>query len=402
MIAGHSRHNQSHSRARLASTRLASARLAPGPVRGRFLVGSLLDAQQAPLPFYRSAWRQYGDTVRFPYGINKEWHFVGHPDDVERVLVTNWRNYPKGFFFNNRLKSLTGDGLVTNEGESWLRQRRLAQPAFHRERVAAFAFYITGATAEMLRQWEEKGDKPFDVTTEMMGLTLQIVGLALFGADLQSRAADVYQSLTYALEHVHFRFFHPFSAPEGMPTPRNRRFQRAKSTLEQVALEIITRRRAAPAAAPPQHDLLAMLLEARDEETGEGMSDRQLLDEVITIMFTGHETTAVVLSWAWHLLAQHAEIRERLQNEVDTVLNGRPPALDDLPRLSYTKMVVEETLRLFPPVWAIPRQAKDADVLGGYRVAAGSSIVLLPYLTHRHPEFWPQPEKFDPERFAPD
>ena len=391
MIARQSQHNSGS----------IHARPAPGPARGRFLVGSLLDAQKSPLSFYQEAWQHHGDLVRFRYGFNKEWHFVGHPDDVERVLVTNWRNYPKGFFFNHRLKSLTGEGLVTNEGESWLRQRRLAQPAFHRERITALADVITDSTSEMLDEWRKKGDAPFDVTTEMMHLTLQIVGRALFGADLGGRAEDVYRAMTCALEYVHFRFFHPLSAPEGMPTPRNRRFHQAKSTLEEVAMEIITRRRREPENAPPHHDLLAMLLDARDEETGEGMSDRQLLDEVITIMFTGHETTAVILSWAWHVLSQHDDVREKLQAEVDTALNGRAPTVEDLPNLAYTKMVVEETMRLYPPVWAIPRQAKEADTLSGHTVAAGSSIVLLPYLTHRHPEFWPDPDKFDPERFAP-
>ena len=363
-------------------------------------MGSLPDVRRDPIGFYLDATKRYGGIVRFRYGRKRSWHLVAHPNLVEYVLQTNVKNYPKGYFFNTRLKTLTGNGLLTSEGDFWLRQRRLAAPAFHRQSLAQLTDAMTGPTQEMLDRWKAcPATRPLDVSEEMMRLTLQIVGRSLFKAELGTHAETVYQSLTGALEHINHRMRNPLSPPEHIPTPRNRAFKKDRQALDDVALGIIQGRRQ---TGEENNDLLAMLMAARDADTGEGMNDTQLLDEVRTLMLTGHETTAVALAWTWKLLARHPEVRQKMQDEIDQVLQGRIPTLDDLPQLRYTRMIFDEALRLYPPVWGITRQAVNNDEIGGYTINAGSTIVILPYVTHRLEEFWPNPDVFDPERFNPD
>lgn len=374
--------------------------IAPGP-RGHFLLGSLLDVGRDPIRYYQTSRRRYGDVIRFrSYGKNA-WHFLAHPDDIEYVLQSNWRNYAKGFFFSRRLRLLIGDGLFTSEGDLWLRQRRLTQPAFHRQRLGEWATITTDATEELLRDWQplQKSGEPFDVTTEMMRLTLQVVGRTLFSTDLGAEAEKIYGALTIALDHISYRMFHPLSPPENIPTPRNRRFQAARQVLDDVSLAMIRERRR---QGTDTGDLLSMLLLARDEDTGEGMDDRQLRDEIMTILMAGHETTAVALSWTWWLLSQHPEVWERLQAELGSALSGRTPSIEDVPNLPYTRMIIQEAMRVYPPIWAMTRQAVEDDTIRGYHIAAGSTIIVMQYITHRHPDFWQNPDRFDPENFAPE
>ena len=260
---------------------------------------------------------------------------------------------------------------------------------------------MTDATDSMLGEWSGYAQKnhSFDVTESMMRLALQVVGRSLFSTELGEHSELVYHAMSGVLAHIGFRMFNPFSHSERVPTKRNRTFLRDRRTLDDVSRHIIAERHR---EGGDRGDLLSMLMLARDEETGEGMSDAQLLDEVRTIMFTGHETTAVALSWTFKLLAAHPEIRERLQNEVEEVLQGRTPTLEDLPRLNFTRQIFEETLRLYPPVWCIPRHCNEPDEIGGYDIGADSTVVILPYLTHRHPDFWDDPEAFDPDRFSPE
>jgi len=374
--------------------------LAPGP-RGWPLLGSLPDVGRDPIGYYEAARRQHGDVVRFRSNGKNSWHYLAHPDDIEYILQSNWRNYAKGFFFSARLKLLTGDGLFTSEGDFWLRQRRLTQPAFHRQRLDEWAKITTDATEVLLRDWQPlaKSGEAFDVTTEMMRLTLQVVGRTLFSTDLGAEAEKIYGALTIALDHISYRMFHPLSPPENIPTPRNRRFRNARQVLDDVSLAMIRERRA---QGTDTGDLLSMLLLARDEDTGEGMDDRQLRDEIMTILMAGHETTAVALSWAWWLLSENPEVWERLQAELDTALSGRTPGIQDVPNLPYTRMIIQEAMRVYPPIWAMTRQAVEDDTIRGYHIKAGSTIIVMQYITHRHPEFWPNPERFDPENFAPE
>jgi len=355
-------------------------------------------ARRDPLAFLRWAAREYGDVVRFdawPFII----HVLHHPDHIKHVLQDNNRNYWKGNLMR-RVKPLIGEGLFTSEGDFWRRQRRLAQPAFHRQRIEGFTTIMSSAGARMLDGWETAAAKgtPIDLMEHMSRVTLRVVGQALFGVDLIGEAAGVGRAMLSALQFVSEEAFSLFPSWLLVPTPRNLRFRRARAALDRVVLGIIDRRRGGSGG----DDLLAMLMEARDEATGEGMSDRQLRDEIMTLMLAGHETTAVTLAWACLLLAQHPEVGDRVRREVASVLAGRAPALADLSRLELTRRVIDETLRLYPPVAVISRETYAADEIDGYAIPAKSGVMLSPYVTHRHPAFWPDPERFDPGRFTPE
>ena len=316
---------------------------------------------------------------------------------VEQVLQANWSNYSKGFFYK-RLATFAGNGLLTSEGDLWLRQRRLAQPAFHRARIARLADLMAQTVADMCDEWDRNStDKPFDLAGEMMRLTLQIAARALFGTEMHGAAAHRFHELmNIGMAHVEHRT-NPLTLPENVPTPRNKRFLWAKAELEKWILEIVHKRRC---GSEKGDDLLQMLVDARDEETGEGMSDAQLFDEVITLLIAGHETSADALAWGFSLLARHPEKREILESE-SAKLNGHLPTMDNLDSLPYARQVFEESLRLYPPFWAIGREALGDDEIGGFEVKARSTVLLPPFLTHRHPEFWPDPERFEPDRFLP-
>jgi cytochrome P450 len=325
-----------------------------------------------------------------------------HPDDIEYILRRNNTNYHKGIA-HQRFKSLLGEGLLTSEGKFWLKQRRLAQPAFHRQRIAGFATTMTNAAASMLEHWQSyaANGQAFDISAEMTRLTLQIVGQTLFRTDISGDEAKVVRDALYvALDYLSYRVAHFTLEPmEYIPTRRNRQYWRARRILDKVVYDIIAERRQ---SEEDTGDLLSMLLLARDEETGEGMSDKQLHDEVMTLVLAGHETTANTLTWTWYLLAQHADVERKLHDELASVLGGRVPVVEDLQRLPYTKMVIEESLRLYPPAWGMSRHAVADDEIRGYRVPAGSEVAVVQYVTHRHPEFWDNPEAFDPDRFTPE
>ncbi len=369
--------------------------LVPGPFGpvGRF--------QRDPLRFLVEARRRYGDVFRMRAGPYVT-HTLAHPEHVKHVLLDRQKNYPRSWVYD-RTKVGPGEGLVTTEGDAWRRLRRMSQPAFHAERVAAQAGMMTAMTDAMLGRWREhasRGGGPLDVAEEFMGLTLRIAGLALMGIDLEGQAPRVAPAVTTALEYVEHRLNHRLYPHPVVPTPRNLRFRRAMRTLDGVVYEIIAARRREPRR--DTGDLLSMLLAARDEATGEGLSDRELRDQVFTFLIAGYETTAVALAWTTFVLSGHSEADRRLREEVAGVLGGRTPTVDDLPRLAYTRRVIEEALRLYPPVYAVARDAREGDEIGGYHIPAGSTIILSPYITHRHPEFWPDPDDFDPERFTPE
>jgi cytochrome P450 len=351
-----------------------------------------------PLGFVAALARDYGDVVRLAMGPVSV-YLVHHPDGVKHVLQDNNQNYVKGPVIG-RVKVLIGEGLFTSEGAFWRRQRRLAQPAFHRERIAGFAGTMVHRTAERLAGWDAavRRGEPIDVAAEMNALALTIVGETLFGRDLSGEAVEAGRALRVALETTALRAMSWLVSPIWWPTPRNRAFRAAVRTLDALVYDLIDSRRR---SAAPADDLLGMLVAARDEDTGEGMSRLQLRDEVMTFLLAGHETTAVALAWTWYLLARHPEIGEQARAETLAVLGDRAPALDDLPRLPLARMVVEEAMRLYPPVWGVGRQAIAADRIGGYDIPAGALVNLSPWVTHRHPDFWDDPERFDPERFRP-
>jgi cytochrome P450 len=371
----------------------------PGP-RGHWLLGVGPAAALDPLRLYVEAWRKYGDVVRLRAIPSFSWYLVTHPRDIEHVLVHNQRNYVKGGFFRRALVPLLGNGLFTNEGDSWLAQRRLIQPAFHRGHVTALADTIVGPTEAIVERWQAIAatGQRVDVLDEMTRLTLQIAGLSLFGADLTGAASGIGAASRVVFEQANHRLNTPFPLPDWVPTSRNRRFVRARHVLDQAVFSIVEQRRREPS---PRHDLLALLMDARDE-SGAGMTDRQLRDEVVTLMLAGHETTAATLAWTWYLLSENPEAAERLASELDSVLAGRTPTVEDLARLPYTEMVILESMRLYPPAWGVPRQSLVEDELGGYRLPAGAMLAIGTHVTHRRPDFWEEPERFDPERFSPE
>lgn len=377
----------------------AALPLPPGPPRA-FPLGQLRALQRDPLGFLLSMAREYGDVVRIPVGP-REVTLVCHPEGVRRVLVDNARIYTKQTRGFDTVRELLGQGLVTSEGELWLRQRRLAQPAFHRQRLAGFAHTMVRAAESLAETWasEGAGAHPVDVAGGMMALTLKVAGQTLFSTDVSSEAQELRRALTVALRFANARILKPFALPRSVPTPANLAATRAGALLDRVVRGIIERRRREGGSGD---DLLAMLMEAVDEETGEHMSDTQLRDEVLTLLLAGHETTANALSWTWVYLSLNPGVRRRLKEELVQVLGGRSPTVEDVPRLVYTRQVIDEVLRLCPPAWIFSRGPSEDDQLGGYRVRAGTFVLVSPWVTHRHPALWENPLGFDPDRFRPE
>ncbi len=359
------------------------------------LLGDLPAIRRDPLGLLSRAARR-GDVVRLRLG--REVYLLNHPDHVQRVLHDNHANYRKSFLYE-RMKPLVGEGLLTSEGTAWKRRRRLAQPAFHKERLAGFAAIMSQHTAAMLDRWAEPAARgePVDVAAEMMRLTLTVVGHALFGLDLLGKADDAGRALTAALRITNERFYSLVYLPASIPTPRNLRFSRAIKVLDRVVNEVIAARRAGDA----RPDLLGMLMEARDAESGEALTDEELRDEVMTMVLAGHETTANALSWAFRLLSLAPPVERRLHEESAGALGGRVATIEDLPRLEIAARVHQEAMRLYPPAWVFGREAIAADAFGGVRIPAGAAVSVCPWLLHRDPRWWEDPEGFDPDRFAP-
>jgi cytochrome P450 len=370
---------------------------APGPRSN--LLELMFASNSDPIKPFMDMQRQYGDIVRID-ALGTVAHLLVHPEAIKYVLQDNNRNYPKSQTYE-QLKQLLGNGLVTSEGDFWLRQRRLAQPAFHRQRIAGFAETMTSATERMLERWQPFAERgtPLDVASEMMALTMTIIAQTMFSTDVSADTAVVGRDVGEALRSFDKLINAKVKLPEWVPTPTRLRFQRAKATVDALVDRMIEERRR---SGEDRGDLLSMLMLARDSETGEAMSDQQLRDEVMTIFLAGHETTSNALSWTFYLLSKHPTVERRLRTELATVLGGRTPTLHDLPQLPYTLMVIEESMRLYPPVWGIERRSLTDDRIGGYHIPAGSYIFLMQYVTHRHPDFWDNPEGFDPERFSPE
>lgn len=370
---------------------------APG-VSGLALFRLMPKFKRNTLGTFVDLWRTHGDLVC----LRGLWasFILTDAQHVEYVLQTNSRNYRKGRSFQE-VKRATGNGLFVSEGDVWLRQRRLAQPAFHRQRIATFAKIMTDSTEAMLERWQPLAERndAVDVGAEMLRLTLGIVGKALFSRDLSDEADTVTQSFEVVRKHITNRVMSVIKFPASFPTPQNRRFGRALANAEPVVYELIAERRRGQGNPD---DLLSLLMAARDEETGEGLSDQELLDQAKTIIGAGYETTTQALTWTWYLLAKHPEIENKLRAEISDVLGKRTPTFEDLPNLKYTLMVFQEAMRLYPPAWAMSRSAINADEIGGYRVPANSEILLVPYITHRHPKYWEKPEEFLPEHFLPE
>ena len=364
------------------------------------IVGNLLELADDPTSFFLTARREHGDLFRYQFGPRTV-YLAAHPDAVKHVLLDNNTNYRKHSAYD-KVKPLVGEGLLTSEGDTWLANRRLAQPVFHKQRIQGFGKMMVDETLRMLdERWESyaRAEKAFDLLPEMMRLTLTVVGRALFSRDLSGEAATVGEALSFALEHSNKRSLSVVTAPAHWPLPANLRFKRSLQALDDLVYGMIKERRA---VGEEKDDLLSMLLHASDADTGEAMNDRQLRDEAMTLFLAGHETTANALSWLFYLLSQHTAVTRKLLIEVDTVLQNRVATLDDTANLPYTRLVIDETLRLYPPAWIIGRHTLQPDSLGGADIPADTDVSISPFVTHRHPDFWDNPEGFDPERFSPE
>ncbi len=367
----------------------------PGPRRGA-PVRSTLAFRRDILGLVEGMQRRYGDLARWRVGTIR-FYLVAQPEWVRDILVTRHRLFIKSRALQ-RARVLLGEGLLTSEGDFHLRQRRLAQPAFHHERVAALAGEIAAISARTAEGW--RTGETVDAGREMNRMTLAIAGRTLFGAAVEDEADEIGWALTDALG-LFSRLSNPL-APllDRLPVPATRRFHRARERLDATILRMIEERRR---SGEDRADLLGLLLAARDEEgDGGGMSDAQLRDETLTIFLAGHETTANALAWAWHLLGQNPEAEARFHAEVDGVLGGRLPSAADAAALPYTRGVFAETMRLFPPAYLIGREPREDFALGGFRIRRRSVVLVSPWLTHRDPRFWDAPLEFRPERWTPE
>lgn len=373
----------------------AASVLPPGP-RPVIPGANFIAIRRDPIRFLTGLAEQYGDLVYFKLGPQPVF-LLNNPDYIRDVLVTHNRNFMKGEGLQ-RAKRLLGEGLLTSEGEFHLRQRRLAQPAFHRQRIAGYAATMVEYAARTRDEW--RAGETRDIAREMMRLTLAIAGKTLFDADVESEADEIGEALTTT-----FDLFNRVSLPfaqwlDRLPLPATKRFQKARQRLDSTIYRIINERRA---AAVDRGDLLSMLIAARDDEgDGTGMTDEQLRDEAMTIFLAGHETTANALTWTWYLLSQHPEVAARFHAEIDEALRGRLPSAEDFPRLRYTEMVLAESMRLYPPAWLIGRRALSDYQINGYRIPARSILLLSQFVTHHDARFFPDPFRFDPERWTPE
>ena len=390
----------------------------PGP-RGKPILGCLLDCRRDLLGFLRRCARDHGDVAFFRF-LHIPVYVLSHPDDIERVLVTESAKFTKSRDYR-ALAAIFGNGLVTSEGETWRRQRRLVQPAFHREHIQRYARVMVGHTERAISQWQD--GQTFDVHQQMMRLTLEIVAECLFGADVRSHSGNVGEALQVVIENIADFARLAMVLPRWLALPRTSKMGQATRRLDAAVYSIIHQRRAARSGGEQRTsgtsplsagaggrtgkngngpgDLLDLLLQAQDD-SGSAMDDRQVRDEAMTLLLAGHETTALALSWTWYLLARNPEVEQKLADELDEVLAGRAPTPEDLPRLRYTDMVLKESMRLYPPAWAIGREAREAFQAGPYLAPPGTAVFISQWITHYDPRFFPDPERFDPERWRDD
>ena len=381
---------------------MTTTKYPPGP-RHRPGIVNMLMRQVKQADFHLNLARKYGDIAHFKFGP-VGMYLISHPNDIRDVLVISNKKFVK---LGKRLRgqqmfrALLGNGLLLSEDEFHLRQRRLIQPAFHRQRIAGYAKVMADYAARTNERWRRLPvGAEFNMAEEMMQLTLSIVGQTLFDADVEKDTPEVGQAMTEL-----FTLFNRTISPVHVLLDKLRpgagdRFQQARGKIDDIIYRTIKEHRA---SGDDRGDLLSMLLSAQDEEGGTGgMSDEQVRDEAITLFLAGHETTALALTWTWYLLAQHPDIESKLHAELDEVLGDRPPSFEDVPRLKYAEKVFSEVLRLYPPAWLISRTLREEHEIGGYRLAPESVLLISPYVVHRDPRYYPDPFKFDPERWTPE
>lgn len=367
----------------------------PGPGRSHLLLGAMADFNHHRLQFMRDM-MAYGEVALAYFGPYRVF-FVNSPDTIHQVLVADAAKVAKSRVTTSILAPVLGTGLFTSNGELWKRQRRLTQPAFHTRRIGAYADTMVAYAAQLADGWRTGAEMPLD--HQMTELTMRIIAKTMFDADVTAEAPQVGEAVFQVLSIAMDRFSKLYPVPTWLPIRSNVEMRRAIGRIDALIAGFIRERRA---SGEDKGDLLSMLLLAQDEEGGGGMSDKQVRDEAMTIFGAGHETTAVALTWAWILLAQHPQVEARLHDELDAVLGGRPPGLDDLPRLAYTEQIIRETMRLYPPAWGTTREVIEPFSLGGYTVRPPETIFVNIYGVHHDARYFEDPERFDPDRFAPE
>jgi len=374
---------------------------APGPSTKQ-MFSDLLRARKDPAGFLVEMREKYGNVVQFPLPILPV-YLVTHPDDVDRVMRVNAKNYGKKTIQYENLALVTGDGLLAADTDSWKRQRKLIQPAFHHEAIMRVGPDTVKLTDRLLAKWNKLPDKTIvDIDDDMMHTALEVVGRSLFGTDLAGDVEKTAQATLDALDIIVARARTPITFPKWIPTPNNRKLAKALKQLDGAVARILEERKKITGApgVDREIDMLDLLLAAHDEEGA--LNSKELRDQIVTFIVAGHETVASSLTWTWWLLGSNLDVQRKLQKEVDEVLKGKEPSVKDVANLSYTRAVVDEALRIFPPGWVVSRRSLDKDVLGGFNIPENAVIIISPWATHRHPDAWENPEVFDPKRFMPD
>ena len=367
-------------------------KLPPGP-KGKLIMGVMREFNRDTLGFIERC-RDFGDVVRTRF-LWVYAYFLYNPADIETLLTTNARSYRKAESLRSPFfHRLVGNGLVTSEGDFWRRQRRLAQPAFHRQRISSYGDIMVQYAQRMMANWHDGEAR--DLSRDMTRLTLEIVVKTLFNSDVSKDADHIGQILTRLVKPFASQATVKWILDNRLPTPDHRRYFNDVSEIDRIVFRIIAERRA---SGYDEGDLLSMLLQAQDDD-GTRMSDAQLRDEVMTLFLAGHETTALALSWSWYLLASHPEAEKKFHAELDEVLGGRTPVVSDMPNLKYTEMIAKEAMRLYPPAYAVGREAIEETEIGGFRVPKGTQLFAFQWVTHRDPRYFDDPAAFKPERWT--
>lgn len=371
----------------------------PPKSKGHWLLGDTLELVKSPLAYVIKHQKKHGDIFEVD-SIAQKVMFATHPEVAKHLLVENNKSYHKSFDYQI-LKMVLGEGLLSSDGNFWLKQRRLAQPAFHKKRLDMMFETMLRETIELCSRLEEikKTNKSFNLNTELTTVTINIVAKTLFGTQIDTSIELVGKHITHLNSYIVDKVNNPLLPPLWFPTRRNRAFNKAMNDLNDIIYKIIADRR----KSPDEHDdLLSMLMNARDEETGEGMTDLQLRDEILTLFVAGHETSATSLSWIMILLSQNPNWMDQCKQEIAQVIGDRLPALEDMAKLPILKRVIDEALRMYPPAWIVGRKALADDEVLGYKIKKGYNVIISVYVIHRHPDFWENPDQFDPDRFLPE
>jgi cytochrome P450 len=374
------------------SLSMTSLKSPPGP-RGDWLLGSLREVSADRLAFFRRCFDEYGDAATFRMA-NRRAILLSHPDDIERVLVMENKRFGKNFALR-LMRPLLGNGLILAEGDAWLRQRRLIQPAFSKQQIESYAPAMVAATREFVARWQ--GGEVRNIHSEMMQLTMDIAGRTLLGVNATGRFGGVRESLEGVMEDFLARFRNPITIPLWLPTPGNLRLKRHIGRLNDILQTLIEQRRA---SCSPGGDFLSLLIRARDEGDGSGLSDKQLRDEVMTMFLAGHDTTANALSWTWWLLGQNPDVQQRLRQEVDTALAGREATAADVPCLPFCENILRESMRLYPPAYVVGRRALEDCTIGDYFIRQGTNVLMSSWVVHRDSRWYERPDEFLPDRWA--